>query len=151
MDSNNNTGYRNTGDRNTGNWNTANFCTGAFNTKPQKMILFNKELDITVEQFYMNNSLYADIQLTEWISEEYMTENEKIENETYKTTGWYLRRRTFHEACKLWWGEAEEEEKNKFLNLPWFDSDIFKEITGIDTNEAIEELIHPTDHIVSQS
>ena len=82
------------------------------------MVLFNKELDITVEEFYQNNSLYADIKLTEWVYERDMTDKEKTENETYKTTGGYLCTRTFHEACRLWWSEAQEEEKNKFLNLP---------------------------------
>ena len=113
MDSNNNTG-----NRNTGYWNTANYCTGAFNTKPQKMVLFNQELDMTVEEFYAQYSIYACIRLTDWIFEEDMTEEEKETNATYKTTGGYLRKQTFHEACKLWWSEADEEEKNKFLTLP---------------------------------
>lgn len=95
---------------------------------------------MTVEEFNSKYSLYANIKLTEWISEECMTEQEKTDHETYKTTGGYLRSRTFQEACLLWWSEAQEEEKNKFLTLPWFDSEIFKEITWIDTNETIEEL-----------
>jgi hypothetical protein len=118
-----NTGYRNTGnwntgDWNTGNWNTANFCTGAFNSKPQKMVLFNKVLDMTVEEFNAKYSLWANLKLTEWISEDYMTEKEKTDYETYKTTGGYLRSRTFYEACLLWWSEADESEKNKYLTLP---------------------------------
>ena len=97
-------------------------------------------LDITVEEFNNKYSLYADLKLTEWISEEDMTDKEKEKYGTYKTTGWYLRYRTFQEACLLWWSEITEEEKNKFLTLPWFDAEIFKEVTGIDTNQTTEEL-----------
>lgn len=82
------------------------------------MVLFNKELDMTVEDFNNKYSLYANIKLTEWISTEYMTEQEKVNYPTFVTTGGYLRSRTFQEACLLWWSEASEEEKNKFLTLP---------------------------------
>jgi hypothetical protein len=82
------------------------------------MILFNNVLDMTVEEFYNDYSLYANIKLTEWISDKDMTEKEKEEFPKYNTTGGYLRCRTFHEACILWWSEASEEEKNKFLTLP---------------------------------
>ena len=82
------------------------------------MRLFNKDLDMTVEGFYNKYSLYADVKLTEWISEEYMTEKEKEDNQAYKTTGGYLRIRKFSDACQLWWSEANDREKNKFLTLP---------------------------------
>ena len=82
------------------------------------MVLFNNVLDMTVEEFYKKYSLCADIKLTEWISEEHMTDKEKEEFPTYKTTGGYLRSRTYHEACRLWWEEASEAEKNRFLMLP---------------------------------
>ena len=140
-----NTGYRNTGDQNTGDQNTgyrnsANRCAWAFNTTSPKMRLFNKELDMTAEEFYRDYSIYAEIKLTEWITESDMTDLEKESNPTYKTTEWYLKERTFEEACNLRWSEADKEEKQKFLDLPWFDSSIFKEITGIDTEGKTEEM-----------
>ena len=135
-----NTGARNTGDRNTGNRNSANRCAWSFNTTSPKMRLFNKELDMTAEEFYRDYSIYAEIKLTEWITESDMTDLEKESNPTYKTTGWYLKERTFEEACNLRWSEADKEEKQKFLDLPWFDSSIFKEITGIDTEGKTEEM-----------
>ena len=104
------------------------------------MILFNKELDITVEEFNSIYSLYASLELTEWIYESAMTEKEKLDNESYKTTGWFLRERSFEDACKLWWNKADDGEKNRFLTLPWFDASIFEEITGIKVNEEIEEM-----------
>ena len=51
------------------------------------MVLFNKELDMTVEEFYNKYSLYANIKLTEWISTEHMTEKEKADYPTFETTG----------------------------------------------------------------
>ena len=70
------------------------------------MVLFNKELDMTVEEFNSKYPLHANIKLTEWITTEHMTEQEKKDNPTYETTGGYLRSRTFHEACLLWWSES---------------------------------------------
>jgi hypothetical protein len=33
------------------------------------------------------------------------------------------------------WNKTDEENKKTFLNLPNFDDEIFKEITGIDVNK----------------
>ena len=135
-----NAGNRNTGDHNAGDRNSANRCAWAFNTTSPKMRLFNKELDMTAEEFYRDYRIYAEIKLTEWIRESDMTDLEKETNPTYKTNEWYLKERTFEEACNLRWSEADKEEKQKFLDLPWFDSSIFKEITGIDTEGKTEEM-----------
>jgi hypothetical protein len=49
------------------------------------MRLFNKELDMTAEEFYRDYRIYAEIKLTEWIRESDMTDLEKETNPTYKT------------------------------------------------------------------
>ena len=65
-----------------------------------------------------------------------MTDEEKIENPSYKTTGGYLKKLTFEEACKNMWDCLTEEEKNTVITeLPNFDKDVFKEITGIDIDK----------------
>ena len=135
-----NTGHRNIGDLNTGDRNIANYCVWCFNTEQPKMRLFNKEIDMTPEEFYEEYRLYVDIKLTERIVEGDMTDKEKKENPTYETTWWYLKKREHKEACKLRWREAKEEERKKFLSLPWFDAKIFKEITGIDVDQRQEEM-----------
>jgi PPE-repeat protein len=86
-----NTGYRNTGDSNTGYWNTCDHETGYFNTEQADTIrVFNKDVSCeTWANCDKPDFLYFD--LTEWIREDAMTDQEKIENETYKTTGGYLK------------------------------------------------------------
>ena len=138
-----NTGNCNTGDRNTGDWNSGSFNTcnhsaGMFNTKEQPLYLFNKPTDFTWEEFKnifpneYNLLFYSSFPLTEWINENNMSVKEKKENPSYKTTGGYLKKRTYHEAWQIMWGSWTKEQQNSIKKLPNFDKDIFKEITGIE-------------------
>ena len=131
-----NTGNRNTGDWNTGDWNKTNYSTGLFNTKEQKIYIFDKPSNWTLNDWFkssVRSILNWNFELTVWIYEENMTKEEKKENPTYKTTGGYLKKFTFEEACKNMWNCLTEEEKNIVMTkLPNFDKDIFKEITGIE-------------------
>jgi hypothetical protein len=132
-----NTGDRNTGDRNTGGWNSTNYSTGFFNTVEQPLYMFNK----LVENVSRDDiDTYLNVKLTEWILPEKMTEQEKTSNPSWETCEGYLKERSFEEACKLAWKEANEETKQKFLNLPNFDAEIFKEITGIDVGKEEETI-----------
>ena len=138
-----NTGYRNTGDRNTGDWNTGSYNTcnhsaGMFNTKEQPLYLFNKPTDFTRDEFrnifpneydLLFHSLFP---LTEWIIESNMSVEEKEANPSYKTTGGYLKKRTYHEAWRIMWDSWTKEQQDSIKKLPNFDKDIFKEITGIE-------------------
>ena len=135
-----NTGDCNTGDRNTGNWNTGNWNTGNWNTGDRntgflnttesKVRIFNKECDIARENLEFPDYFYFYI--TEWIPEEAMTEEEKEEYPTYKTTGGYLRSYEYQEAWRKSWENTTQEDKESTLNLPNWDNEIFKEISGID-------------------
>ena len=143
-----NTGDRNTGDWNTGNWNTGdrnsgsfnacNHSAGMFNTKEQPLYLFNKPTDFTWEEFTKifqneyNLLFYSSFSLTEWINECNMTEKEKEANPSYKTTGGYLKKRTYHEAWQIMWDSWTKEQQDSIKKLPNFDKDIFKKITGIE-------------------
>jgi len=72
--------------------------------------------------------------VTRWIEEKEMTDEEKEENENYKTLGGYLKVLSYQDAWKLVWSEMNQETKDKFLSIPHFDSKIFKTITGIDVS-----------------
>jgi hypothetical protein len=124
-----NSGYRNSGNLNSGDWNS-----GAFNTDCPKMRLFNKELDITVEEFYDEYDISADIPLNRWIDSEDMTEAEKKEVKGWETMGGYLKTLEYKEACKIWWKENPSEHE-RFTSLPEFNAAIFEEITGIKVGE----------------
>ena len=136
---NRNTGDCNTGDYNTGDWNITNYSTGLFNTKEEKIKIFDKISDWTLRDWYNSNIrqiLRWNFESSVWIYEENMTDEEKKEHPEYKTTGGYLKVFEFKEACKNMWNNLTEEEKNKVITeLPNFDADKFNLITGIDVNK----------------
>ena len=133
-----NAGDRNTGNRNTGSYNTCNYSAGMFNTKEQPLYLFNKPTDFTRDEFrniFPNEYallFYSLFPLTEWIDERDMSDKEKKANPSYKTTGGYLKERTYHEAWRIMWDSWTKKQQESIKNLPNFDKDIFKEITGIE-------------------
>jgi hypothetical protein len=110
-----NSGDWNSGDRNSGSYNSGSFNSGFFNTDEPTVRLFNKDTNIKKSDLEIP---YIDLKLTEWDSET----NSLIT-------------RTYKEAWSLAWKEMSEEDKNRFLNLPNFDADIFEEITGINTGK----------------
>ena len=103
------------------------------------MRLFNKELDMTVEEFYEKHNIYADIPLNRWVNKEDMTDEEKKNVKGWETMGGYLKTLDFKEACRIWWKENPKDHE-RFLSLPGFDAAIFEEITGINVNEP-EDLV----------
>ena len=130
-----NTGNWNTGDWNTGNWNTGNWNTGFLNTTEPKVRIFNKDCDIARDDLEFPNYFYFDI--TEWIPEEAMTEEEKKEHDTYKTTGGYLRSYEYQEAWRKSWENATDEDRRKTLLIPNWDNALFLEISGIDVEKEL--------------
>ena len=133
-----NTGNYNSGNYNTGNFNISNGNFGCFNTNENKMIFFNKQSDWTYEDWIESkaNEILNKIESElKWIPNYKMTEEEKGEHLEYKTTLGYLKHRKKEELYSLrqeWWENLSEEDKEAVLSLPNFDSNIFKEITGID-------------------
>ena len=146
----NNTGYCNTGNRNTGNWNTGNWntgyrnagdwntgnCnTGILNTETPLLTFFDKPSDWTYDQW-----LYSDARkilnniernVTEWIYEKDMTDEEKEQNPTYKTTGGYLKVLNERESAQMWWDALSKEERQILRSLPNYDEEKFAKILGI--------------------
>ena len=143
-----NTGYCNTGDRNTGDYNTGNyntgdwnkssFNTGCFNTIEQKIMLFNKPSDMAYRDWCKSDAMYLLNQIpkdvVEWIYSENMTDEEKEQHPTYKTTGGYLKRLDESECGQLWWDGLSNHRKNIIKSIPNFDAEIFFQCTGIRTN-----------------
>ena len=136
---NRNTGDWNTGNRNTGDWNKSSFNTGCFNTEEQKIMLFNKPSDMTYNDWlrsdarYLLNQIPKDV--VEWVYEEDMTDEEKVANPTYETTGGYLKLLDESECGQLWWGSLSDFQKNYIRSIPNFDAEIFEQCTGIKVDE----------------
>ena len=134
-----NTGNRNTGNCNTGEWNKSSFNTGCFNTEEPKIMLFNKPSDMTYREWidsdarYLLNRIPKDV--VEWVYEEDMTDEEKVANPTYETTGGYLKVLDESECGQLWWGSLSDLQKNHIKSIPNFDAEIFEQCTGIKVDE----------------
>ena len=135
-----NTGDRNTGHRNTGDWNTGDRNTGHFNTvTPETILVFNKECsrkdwDNTTKPDF----IYFE-GLTKFIWSSVMTDEEKKEHQGHECLGGYLRKTTYKEAFKYSWDNADKEDRKLVLELPNFDNEIFKEISGIDVLKELEK------------
>lgn len=133
------TGLCNTGNCNTGDWNKSSFNTGCFNTEEQKIMLFNKPSDMTYNDWlrsdarYLLNQIPKDV--VEWVYEEDMTDEEKVANPTYETTGGYLKVLDESECGQLWWGSLSDSQKNYIRSIPNFDAEIFEQCTGIKVDE----------------
>ena len=132
-----NTGDYNTGHWNTGDWNTGNRNIGCFNTKTPKMHMFNRETNITYEDWEWSRvkSILEKMPTDNliWVCDFEMTDKEKENNPTYKTTGGYLKTiRVTDKEKQEWYNSLKEEDKKEIQNMPNFDAEIFKEITGIE-------------------
>ena len=73
-----------------------------------------------------------------WIESGMMTDEEKAENPTHKTTGGYIKKLSYKDAWAVFWRKTSDENKKKVLALPNFDASIFEEITGIRIDDHSE-------------
>ena len=132
-----NVGYCNVGDRNVGNWNVGDYNLGDCNvghfntTTPELINIFNKPCERSVWDVCIKPD-WIYFYLTLWISESTMTQKEKDDHPTYKTTGGYLKSYTYKEAWANAYKEATDADIALTLKLPNFDYDVFEEISGID-------------------
>ena len=150
-----NTGYCNTGDYNTGDYNagyrntgycnTGDYNTGWFCTETPKLILFDRETDMTREEFMRTEAytLLRNVSFTptKWVFDSDMTEEEKSKHPEYKTQGGYLKltEANLHKAFYEWWNRLDDREKDVIKAMPNFDADKFKTITGIDVDLEEDE------------
>ena len=129
---NRNSGDFNSGDRNSGYWNKCNGSNGVFCTIEPTIKIFDKDTNMTLEEFL--NSKYnkalcsVDLKLIEWV---YYTEEEMKEDDDKKAAKGYLKNYTYKEACANWWSKLTEENREIIKSIPNFDADKFYEITGI--------------------
>ena len=119
-----NTGDLNTGYRNTGDCNATNYSSGVFNTEEEKIRIFNKPSNWTLQDWKNSaacNILNAYFETTKWVYDEKIQPQEgKLEVIKYK------------KAWENMWNILSDEQKNEFFKLPNFDKKVFKKITGID-------------------
>ena len=129
------TGHRSTGNYSTGGWSISNYSTGHFSTEDYSGFgTFDKPC--TVEEWSaVYKPYWIYFSLTEWVDKEDMNDKEKEDNPSYKTTGGYLRVYGYQEAWRKSYDSVTREEQLKIKDLPNFDKDKFKQISGIDIDE----------------
>lgn len=128
-----NSGYFNSGNGNSGSYNSGYGNSGYFNTGTPKVIIFNKETNLKIEEIDVP---YIILPVSEFIFETNMTSEEKTNNPLYRTTGGYVKKLSYKDAWKTAWGNLKQDVKDQFTKLPNFDADIFLEITGIDLRSS---------------
>ena len=134
-----NSGNRNSGNRNSGDWNFTSFSGGCFNTEQPKIYMFNKPSNWTLQNWLDSRARYLLNQIDDctleyvWLDD--MTDEEKAAHPEAKTTGGYLKERTTADNARKWWAGLDAADRNEILGLPNFNAEIFKKITGIDTNQ----------------
>ena len=134
-----NSGNWNSGDRNSGNWNSgygnkSDFSTGVFCNEPDMSIrIFNRPSGMSMKDFL--NSKYYDalssVPLELVVFREYTAE-EKAGDPGKEAAGGRLVERTPEEAWAEWWKKLTEENRDIVKQIPNFDADVFKDITGIE-------------------
>lgn len=132
-----NTGNYNSGNYNTGDFNSGDYSSGVFNTKEHYIYMFDKPTDWTYVDWEVSKArtILSRIKTTEWIEYNNMTEEEKKTMPKAELTNGYLKNYDFKTACKNLWERLNEKEKEVIAQLPNFDKDKFKSITGIDIKE----------------
>jgi len=101
--------------------------------------MFNKPTDLTWDE--IDHPDFYEFYLNKWIAESEMTDEEKKEQPYFHVRQGYLKTFTWDEAWANYWRDSDEEERQKVLNLPNFDWEIFTEITGIKPDQIKEESI----------
>ncbi len=132
------TGNYSTGYYSTGNWSISNYSSGHFSTEDYTGFgCFDKPC--TLEEW--NNwekPTWLYFKLTEWIKTEDMTEKEKKDNPTYRTTGGYLKVYDYKEVFQASYNKATREEQLMIKKAPNFNADKFYQISGIKVDEEPE-------------
>lgn len=104
-------------------------------------------VQVTPKEFIKikNNIPIIKLPLTVWRKKDEMTQEEKDNTSSWEQMGGYLKTQSYEDAWAEYWASASNEDKDKILNIPYFNPAIFKEITGIDveakTDLSDEDLI----------
>ena len=130
-----NSGNYNSGYYNSGDWNKTCYSNGCFNTEPPKIFMFNKPSDWTYQDWLNSDARYilrdCPSDVLDFIPNDDMTDEEKKLHPEYSVTGGFLKHIEKETKRQIWWNGLSDREKDIVMQLPNFDKNIFKEITGI--------------------
>jgi hypothetical protein len=128
---NSNSGNFNSGNLNSGDYNSGNRNSGFFNTLTPYVTLFNKKTNLRWDSIEIQKLYSLNVKpILQWVYESSMTEEEKKNFPSYKTTGGFLKNTGRND-----WSKLTEEDKKLITSLPGYDDEIFKQITGVSLKE----------------
>ena len=131
-----NSGDWNSGDWNSGYWNSGNRNSGFFNSDEPCVRMFNKMTNYKVKDIKIPSWCYFD--LTVWVSHDTASEEERQEHKAeIEICGGFLKTINYKDAWRIAWNKASIEERKELFDLPNWDNQVFKEITGIDAENEI--------------
>ena len=117
---------RNLYNRNSGDCNSG--CIIGHFSSTKQYFLFNKPCTEEEAQEVYDLELWEYFNLTEWIPQDKMTDEEKKLNPQHITLSGYLKTISYKDA----WAKVPKERIDEIKKLKNFDKDVFKEITGLD-------------------
>ncbi len=151
-----NSGYGNSGNRNSGDWNSGYGSNGAFCIQEPKVRLFDKDSSYTLKEW--ENTKYFQLlinkfNLTKWIPEDEMTDDEKKADPDFHVRSGYLKKFTNEKAWSNLWKDCTEDEKKLIQEIPNFDATIFEQITGLKVNDNSQkqELMKKADELIQKA
>jgi hypothetical protein len=122
-----NSGDCNSGDYNSGSYNSGDCNSGYFNSNTPFVRLFNKTTKLRWDDPKITRLMsLCVVPILRWVSSDEMTEEEKNNNKSHKTTGGFLRK-----TERADWTRLTDSDKEAIRSLPNFDNDIFEQITGV--------------------
>ena len=131
-----NSGNMNSGDWNSGDWNSGDWNSGYCNSDSPQVRIFNKETDMIREDIVFPNFFYFD--LTIFVSYDTATDEEReIYKKDIEVCGGFLKTIPYKDAWRKSWDNATDDDRRKVLELPNWNNEIFKEISGIDVEKEL--------------
>ena len=98
--------------------------------------MFNKMTNYKGKDIKIPSWCYFD--LTVWVSHDTASEEEKQKHKAeIETCGGFLKTLDYKDDWRLAWNKASIEERKKLFDLPNWDNQVFKKITGIDAENEI--------------
>lgn len=128
-----NAGNHNSGHYNSGDWNSTCNENGCFNTKRSTINMFNKPSNWTYFDWEFSEARKILDKMptneVEWVWN--LSENEKKRHPEAEVTQGILKKTRKSQRRQHWWNNLSDEDKKTIMDLPNFDREIFREITGI--------------------
>ena len=128
---NRNSGDRNSGDYNSGDYNSGDYNSGYCNSTTPPVRIFNRETGVAREYIRFPDFFFFDLAI--FVSYDTATDEEREQHKKdIETCGGFLKTIHYKEAWRKSWDKASDADRRKVLDLPNWDNEVFKEISGID-------------------